>query len=146
MNEQELSVRLEASMLAIREARRFIRDVLDVWGIDGEFAAIVALLTGELVTNALLHGAPPIDLTLSWRDRRLRVEVADGADKMPALVERSRPAGRGGYGLQLIEHMADTWAPNPTPPGARLSGSSSNAKTNPRARNSVDRPGLAIGR
>jgi two-component sensor histidine kinase len=119
LSEQELSVRLEPSLLSIREARRFVTDVLEVWEIDGEFAIIVGLLTGELVTNALLHAAPPIDLALRRRDGCLRVEVADGADKMPALVEPPRTTGRAGYGLQLVEGLGDAWGAEPKSTGGK---------------------------
>ncbi len=108
MTDAELSVRLEPDLTSIREARRFVQDVLDVWGIDGELASVVMVLVGELVTNALLHAEPPIDLALS-HDGRVRGEVSDGTDKMPVPSEARHPSGRGGYGLQLVERMADAW-------------------------------------
>ena len=108
MTDAELSVRLEPDLTSVREARRFVQDVLAVWGIDGELASIVTLLVGELVTNALLHAEPPIDLALS-HDGRVRGEVSDGTDKMPVPIEAPHPSGRGGYGFQLVERMADTW-------------------------------------
>ena len=91
------------------EARRFVRDALSVWGIDGALAQTVALLVSELVTNAVLHAVPPIDLTLDWEDPLLRVEVSDGANRMPEMIEPPRPAGRGGYGLHLVEQLSHTW-------------------------------------
>jgi anti-sigma regulatory factor (Ser/Thr protein kinase) len=113
LNAQELSVRLAPEPTAVAEARVFIRDVLGVWGVDGMLAQTAGLLASELVTNSILHAAPPIDLTLDWTEPRLRVEVRDRAQRMPEMVEPPRPAGRGGYGLHIIEQLSHAW-------GARL--------------------------
>ena len=46
-------------------------------------------MVSELVTRALKHGAPPIELSISTRDGRARIEVSDSrADK------RLRPRDR----------------------------------------------------
>jgi anti-sigma regulatory factor (Ser/Thr protein kinase) len=108
---RSLSARLEPTPLAVRETRRFVRDILRVW--DAEILAEVAeLLAGELVTNAVLYARTPIDVYLAWSDGdtpRLRVKVCDEADTMPQLVEPPRPAGHGGYGLRLLERFSTDW-------------------------------------
>jgi anti-sigma regulatory factor (Ser/Thr protein kinase) len=106
---QELSFRLASEPGSVAESRRLVGDALSVWGVDGLLAATVALLASELVTNAVLHAVPPIDLTLGWNDPRLRVAVSDGEDRMPELVEPSRPEGDGGYGLRLVEVLSHAW-------------------------------------
>jgi anti-sigma regulatory factor (Ser/Thr protein kinase) len=116
----ELSVRLDPIPRSISEARRFARDVLSLWGIDGNLADLVALLASELVTNALLHGAPPIDLDLAWRDPRVRVEVSDSAEQMPVMAEPPRPRGRGGFGLHLIERLSLAWGSDHRPTGGKV--------------------------
>jgi two-component sensor histidine kinase len=108
MSVQELSVRLVPEPPSIGEARHFVRDALSVWGVDVTCADTVALLVSELVTNSILHAVPPIDLTLDRKDQLLRVEVSDGANQMPEMIEPPRPAG-GGYGLHLVEQLSDTW-------------------------------------
>jgi anti-sigma regulatory factor (Ser/Thr protein kinase) len=105
---QELSVRLVPEPPSIGEARHFVHDALSVWAVDGRRADTVALLVSELVTNAIVHAVPPIDLTLDRKDQLLRVEVSDGANQMPEMIEPPRPAG-GGYGLHLVEQLSDTW-------------------------------------
>jgi anti-sigma regulatory factor (Ser/Thr protein kinase) len=106
---QTLSVRLLPEPEAVAESRRFVGDVLAVWGVDEMLAVTVPLLADELVTNAILHGLPPIDLTLNWDDPVLRVEVSDSEDELPVMVEPPRPAGDGGYGLLLIEQLSHQW-------------------------------------
>src|SRR5438128_1629095 len=108
---RSLSARLEPTPLAVREARRFVRDILRVW--DAEILGEVAeLLAGELVTNAVLHAGTPIDVRLAWSDGnapRLHVNVCDETDTMPQIVEPPRPAGHGGYGLRLVERFSNDW-------------------------------------
>ena len=108
---RSLSARLESTPLAVRETRRFVRDILRVW--DSEILAEVAeLLAGELVTNAVLYAETPIDVNMAWSDGdapRLRVKVCDEADTMPQIVEPPRPAGHGGYGLRLLERFSNNW-------------------------------------
>jgi anti-sigma regulatory factor (Ser/Thr protein kinase) len=70
----------------------------------------VRLLTSELVTNALLHGAGSITLRASLQDHRLHVEVIDegnGLDRPPPT--RHDPDHVGGYGLQIVDSEASRW-------------------------------------
>ena len=108
---RSLSARLESTPLAVRETRRFVRDILRVW--DAEILGETAeLLAGELVTNAVIYAGTPIDVYLAWSDGdapRLRVNVCDEADTMPQIVEPPRPSGHGGYGLRLLERFSNDW-------------------------------------
>jgi anti-sigma regulatory factor (Ser/Thr protein kinase) len=106
---QTLSLRLAPEPEAVAESRHFVGDVLSVWGVYEMLVATVVLLADELVTNAILHAVPPIDLTLNWDDPVLRVEVSDGEDHLPVMLEPPRPAGDGGYGLLLIERLSHEW-------------------------------------
>jgi len=103
-----VSFRLAPELEAIAESRLVIRDALDGWGVDGTLADIVVLLASELVTNALVHARPPVDLTIDWKDPHLRVGVSDGEDRMPHMIE---PPGQadGGYGLHVIEQLSHEW-------------------------------------
>lgn len=66
----------------------------------------VVLVASELATNALRHGEPPADVTLSRGDGLYLLDVADGAvGAVPALAAR-RPLGQGGYGLYLVGLLA----------------------------------------
>jgi anti-sigma regulatory factor (Ser/Thr protein kinase) len=66
-----------------------------------------ALLTTELVSNAVRHAGTDIELSVSFDDDVLRVEVRDQAlDRAPRL---GNPYGSGGYGLHIVAAMADAW-------------------------------------
>jgi anti-sigma regulatory factor (Ser/Thr protein kinase) len=82
----------------------------------------VLLLVTELVTNAVRHAAVGPDRPVyvevrRWR-RRVRVEVADRGAGFAALPKPRRPSeGPGGWGLFLVERLADRWGADPASPG-----------------------------
>jgi anti-sigma regulatory factor (Ser/Thr protein kinase) len=83
----------------------------------------ILLLVTELVTNAVRHGGSagrPIGLELRRNNGRVHVEVADhGAEfePPPAPVRPSDTASRGGWGLFLVDRLAETWGVRPTQSG-----------------------------
>ena len=91
----------------IARARHVVTNTLRSWGIDVE-APVLALLVSELVTNALIHGTGPIQVHLTSDALRIRLEVTDhdGTPSAPHVVSHDRP---GGWGLQLVDHLADDW-------------------------------------
>ncbi len=66
------------------------------------------LLLSELVTNAVHHGAEPLELRVDASDRRIRVEVDDASAAEPVLrpVDAQRP---GGMGMRIVDDVADAW-------------------------------------
>ncbi|MFJ8042589.1 ATP-binding protein [Kitasatospora sp. NPDC096147] len=97
-----------ADLTGVGAVRRRLRAALDLWGVP-ELADTAELLTSELVTNALLHterGAV-LDAVLS-PEQRLRIEVQDGATRLPGRRVASETA-TSGRGLQLVEALADDW-------------------------------------
>lgn len=70
------------------------------------------LLISELVTNAVLHGGPPIVLAIDCDGGRLRVRVRDGSPVLPAQREAG-PDAEGGRGMTLVELMTDVWGAAP---------------------------------
>lgn len=77
------------------------------------------LVVTELVTNAVLHGAPPITLHLWQEGDRHRVEVADTGDQMPVttLAGSETMTGRG---LGLVAGVAGRWGVEPRPGGGKV--------------------------
>ena len=77
-------------------------------GLPSEVTGYAALLTSELVTNAVLHAATPMCVTLHILSDRIRVDVADGNPAFPSLKEYGRDAATG-RGLTLFNSLASNW-------------------------------------
>jgi anti-sigma regulatory factor (Ser/Thr protein kinase) len=93
---------------AVGEARQVAKEVLAQWRVAEEAADSVLLTVSELVTNAVEHAQPPLNIELS-RDpgaRRVRIEVSDGG---PAATDGDWAAscadGEHGRGLTIIDHL-----------------------------------------
>jgi anti-sigma regulatory factor (Ser/Thr protein kinase) len=75
--------------------------------------ADVLLLLTELVTNAVRHGGVGPDQSLRvgvWQwPRRVRVEVLDPGTRFTQLRPGSRRDEAGGWGLFLVDRIADSW-------------------------------------
>ena len=99
---------LTASTAAPSEARRAI-DQLEA-DLGNRLTENVRLLVSELVTNSIRHsGAPddrPIEFVLSASFDVVRIEVVDrGTWRTP----NPHPDGTSGWGLYLVDRLADRW-------------------------------------
>lgn len=90
-----------------RVARAFLSDALVAWDQE-RHADTAALLVSELVTNAIVHARSSVQLRVAMLDSTIRVEVHDHGGEAPHLVE-SDPGEPGGYGLPLVNSLADEW-------------------------------------
>ena len=95
-----------------RSAASLVRRALADANVGGERAAEVALLTTELVNNAVLHGCgDEVRIEVVDRAERVRVEVRDDGSGLPApihVLTRTARAGRGrrGRGLAIVADIA----------------------------------------
>jgi anti-sigma regulatory factor (Ser/Thr protein kinase) len=91
--------------------------------VPGVMRQRLALLLSELVTNAIQHGgAGPhetIQVRLSSTPKRVRVEVHDPGARGPVPTDRL-VAEKGGYGLLLVDRLADGWGREQTNAGGSL--------------------------
>lgn len=104
-----MQLRVDASPDAVPLARR----VLGAGLANGsapvrDLVGDVKLLAGELLTNAVLHGAPPVDLRVVARPDCLRLEVADTSPVAP-LRARGGADMMTGRGLALVAGLAARW-------------------------------------
>jgi GAF domain-containing protein/anti-sigma regulatory factor (Ser/Thr protein kinase) len=76
--------------------------------LPAEVTGCAALLTSELVTNAVLHAATPLCVTLHILPDRIRVDVADGNPSFPSIKEYGTDAATG-RGLTLFNTLASNW-------------------------------------
>jgi len=118
MNRPELHLTLGIEPTEVRHARDAVRHLMTEHAIDDDGQEVAQLLVAELVTNALLHGGPPIELRGELNDDGsvLHVEVHDGSEEQPRLREPGR-GGSGGYGLHLVQAMARAWGVRPAEDG-----------------------------
>ena len=77
-----------------------------------EVLADSLLLISELVTNSVLHGAPPIVLAVECDGEAVRVSVRDGSAVPPRRVRRGDDA-ESGRGMSLVELLSDAWGVQP---------------------------------
>ena len=99
----------ESTSHAPGDARRFVRDCLNAWGLD-QLSEPTLLAVSELMTNAVTHGQGRIALTLRGTDDRIHVSVADEGESTPVMLTPD-PEHRisGGWGLHLVNTLADDW-------------------------------------
>jgi anti-sigma regulatory factor (Ser/Thr protein kinase) len=105
--EQRMAFRLDEEPQPVRLARRITRDVLAAWGSPHDLDTVL-LVVAELTTNAVSHGEPPITLALATvaHDGRPALLV-DLDDASPATPERREPGEDGGFGMRVVEELAD---------------------------------------
>ncbi|WP_017598569.1 ATP-binding protein [Nocardiopsis lucentensis] len=82
-----------------------------------------SLVVSELVTNAVVHGQPPVDLSVVWTaaDTGLRIDVHDRGDApspsaAPSASEEGDTGEESGRGLFLVSLMAARWGIGPRLP------------------------------
>lgn len=78
--------------------------------VSPEVVETLRLLVSEVVTNSVRHSATtePIELELSF-DRQVRVEVTDHGQGFPRESRGVTPDQEGGFGLYLVEQLAESW-------------------------------------
>ena len=101
-----------------RLARRALDGQLAYLGPDAE--ARMRLAMSEIVTNAIRHGQLDPDerivVTVDLRDTDARVAVTQPT-RAEAAVDVVPREDDGGFGLRLVDQLADAWGVEPGPPG-----------------------------
>ena len=115
---QRSSLRVDHTSRAVREARLWVGERLSDVGRD-DLVWSAELAVSELLSNALLHGEPPIVVQMGGTRDHPRVEVHDGSAQLPQMPE---PQGNNGVraledeflltigrGLDLVAKFSDAW-------------------------------------
>ncbi|MDN4171537.1 ATP-binding protein [Nocardioides sp. SOB77] len=109
------SVLLESSPRATGAARRFLRERLHAWDVEGEVVDDAQLCLSELVTNAVVHAGTASELRVVLDGGVLTVTVRDlgGLGKPsagePHPSEDLDPLRVYGRGLQLVDALSTRW-------------------------------------
>ena len=97
----------------VQDARRWVVETCTDIG-RRELVECAELGVSELVTNALLHGAPPIQVRVRGTREHPRVEVRDGSTERPVLPSQ-QPTDEDdllltfGRGLSIVARCSDAW-------------------------------------
>ncbi len=110
---------LPADGLAVREARRNVREQFGKWGIGLDDCDTAALVMSELFTNALIHTtSEEITCGLGVAPDLLLIKVSDegGGHSTPSARKATLDEG-GGRGLMLVKGVSDRWGVGPAKDG-----------------------------
>jgi anti-sigma regulatory factor (Ser/Thr protein kinase) len=108
---------LPAEPAVVAGARTRAAGQLAAWGLE-QMTFTTELIISELLTNAIRHAQPPIQVRMILDDA-LSCEVSDASSTAPHL----RRAGRydeGGRGLLLVASLAERWGSRPTRTGKTI--------------------------
>jgi anti-sigma regulatory factor (Ser/Thr protein kinase) len=96
----------------VQDARRWVVSTCRDIGRDDR-AECAELGVSELVTNALLHGAPPLTVRVRGTREHPRVEVRDGSLELPHLPSADAADDEllltFGRGLSIVARCSDAW-------------------------------------
>lgn len=114
------SLDVAANASGLRQARRFVAEVLRRWGVSETCVHDAQLLTNELVTNALIHARSSSTVTV-FRDSldSVRVEVADHNPTIPTPRDWG-PEAVTGRGLRIVDRLARAWGVIPDAGGGKI--------------------------
>lgn len=103
-------MRFEADPAWVPRSRHWVSGVAREQGAPEAVQRVVALLTSEVVTNAVKHGpvAGQIEVGARRDGDALRVTVTDGSTVPPAVRDLG-PAALAGRGLMLVDVLAMDW-------------------------------------
>lgn len=104
------AITVAADEHAPRYARQFVRESPAICTDSARDAAV--LMVSELVTNAVLHGRPPIVVMIERDQSDVQVTVADHHPHWPSLQNPS-PDAVGGRGLRIVDALASAWGIQP---------------------------------
>ncbi|RCG32464.1 ATP-binding protein [Sphaerisporangium album] len=106
---------LPADPSVTAKCRALVRETLDEWDLRDLTDDMVVVVT-ELLGNALIHGAPPIHLTLRLDSGTLAGSVADHGPGRPRLLAAGTDLEHG-RGLRIVAALTDGWGVEPLPGG-----------------------------
>jgi signal transduction histidine kinase/DNA-binding response OmpR family regulator/serine phosphatase RsbU (regulator of sigma subunit) len=107
---------LAADRRAVSGVRRELADRLSDWGVDEQLRDDVVLVASEVITNAVIHGRPPLTVHLRSDDGGVVLEVVDHASHLPRLM-RPDADDEHGRGLQLVSLLGSRWGVRPAGTG-----------------------------
>lgn len=113
-----------SSTAQIPLARLFVQETLARWGersVDDPVQRDLVLMTSELFTNAVLHGAGEVEVQVSLTLGAVRLAVSDhGRQGSPQPQVTLPPGAITGRGLRIVDRLASAWGSGRDPHGGTL--------------------------
>lgn len=106
--ENAVTLKLAATPVSVGVARGQVDAICQRQGL-ADLCDTATLLVSELVTNAIMHGAGEVTLSVACKARELTIGVSDESSAEPALDRDPPPDRPGGRGLFLVESLASNW-------------------------------------
>jgi anti-sigma regulatory factor (Ser/Thr protein kinase) len=100
-------------------ARRFLGRIVRELELPVETVAVAKLAASELVTNAVVHGTPPIAMCVDATITEVTVSVTDASTVQPR-ADETRLDATGGRGLAIVAAVAGRWGYEPEDSGKRV--------------------------
>ncbi len=98
---------LPASPTSVHRARIFVHEVLERWKFEDR-DSVVALLTSELVTNAIRNSSHCVTVRIALDGCLLRVEALDDNTALPTVMPLD-PMSESGRGMYMVENLSRHW-------------------------------------
>jgi anti-sigma regulatory factor (Ser/Thr protein kinase) len=109
VGEKRASIVLTPVAESLSAARSFVSAMLEVWECEDR-DQVAALLTSEIVSNAVRHAASVIGLEVAIvGEEQLRVAARDEAPNATVARDPDRRNAEGGHGLHIVESLAQRW-------------------------------------
>jgi anti-sigma regulatory factor (Ser/Thr protein kinase) len=113
---EQLAITVTPEADSVPTVRHFVDFAQRALGLRADTDA-VAVLTSELVANAVDLGAGEVTVTILAVGDRLRVEVRDHGFGLPELLHPGPFDPGGGRGLMIVDNLADSWGVQQFLPG-----------------------------
>ncbi|MEU8269727.1 ATP-binding protein [Sphaerisporangium sp. NPDC049002] len=96
--------------MILGDVRGMVRQTLIKWqlAVSSDLTDDIVLATTEVLSNAVLYGLPPIQLTLRVTGETVSAEVSDHGTGRPERSPEDDDAEHG-RGLTIVEALCDEW-------------------------------------
>lgn len=111
----EATLELPRELVAVREARSVVRELLESWALDA-LVDDASLVVTELVANAVAHARSSCELAVARSPAGVRIEVRDRGTGTPE-PQPPDPESEHGRGLLIIAALSTAWGIDEAPGG-----------------------------
>jgi hypothetical protein len=104
---------------SVPATRAFLIRLLQGWSVADDVVENAALLSTEIMANALEHGAGLVSVGIALNEGLLRIGVGDRADGSQPHVLTLNSNSDGGRGMWIVDTIAQDWGSEASPSGGK---------------------------